>query len=100
MKDKLKKDAEFYLGWNQRKLDYFKKQHENIKELLKDPKNTQLKLFLKSDMIRTLHEIAYIKCFLLDPKDAEAREKIEKDLMNEIEELKSELKIQMNETEK
>lgn len=96
MKDKLRKDAEYYIGWNQRKFDYFKKQYENIK----DPKETQLKLAFKSDMIRTLHEIAYIKCFLLDPKDTEAREKIEKDLINEIEELKSELKIQMNEAEK
>lgn len=88
MIDKLKKDAEYYLGWNQRKFDYFKKQYEDIKEL-KDPKNLQLKGFLKSEMIRTLHEIAYIRCFLLDPKDVEAREKIEKDLMTE---LKLELK--------
>jgi hypothetical protein len=42
-------------------------------------------------MIRTLHEIAYIKCFLLEPKDTEAREKIEKDLINEVEELKLKL---------
>ena len=91
MIDKLKKDAEYYLGWNQRKFDYFKKQYEDIKEL-KDPKNLQLKGFLKSEMIRTLHEIAYIRCFLLDPKDVEAREKIEKDLITEIEELKLELK--------
>lgn len=80
MLDKLKKDAEYYLGWNQRKFDYFKEQYEK----LKDPKNLQLKGLLKSDMIRTLHEIAYIRCFLLDPKDVEAREKIEKDLMTDV----------------
>ena len=83
MLDKLKKDAEYYLGWNQRKFDYFKEQYEKIKDL-KDLKNLQLKGLLKSDMIRTLHEIAYIRCFLLDPKDVEAREKIEKDLMTEL----------------
>ena len=88
---KLKKDAEYYLGWNQRKFDYFKKQYEDIKEL-KDQRSMQLKYVFRSDMIRTLHEIAYIRCFLLDPKDAEAREKIEKDLIIEIEELKLELK--------
>ena len=33
MIDKLKKDAEYYLGWNQRKFDYFKKQYEDINEL-------------------------------------------------------------------
>ena len=91
MIDKLKKDAEFYLGWNQRKFDYFKKQYEDIKEL-KDQRSMQLKYVFRSDIIRTLHEIAYIRCFLLDPKDAEAREKIEKDLIIEIEELKLELK--------
>ena len=90
MLDELKKDAEYYLGWNQRKLNYFKEQYENIKEL-RDPKTMQLKYVFKSDMIRTLHEIAYIKCFLLDPKDTEAREKIEKDLINEVEELKLKL---------
>ena len=90
MLDELKKDAEYYLGWNQRKLNYFKEQYENIKEL-KDERTMQLKCVFKSDMIRTIHEIAYIKCFLLDPKDVEAREKIEKDLMNEVEELKSKL---------
>lgn len=52
----------------------------------------QLKYVFRSDMIRTLHEIAYIRCFLSDPKDVEAREKIEKDLITEIEELKLELK--------
>ena len=88
---KLKKDAEYYLGWNQRKFDYFKKQYEDIKEL-KDQRSMQLKYVFRSDMIRTLHEIAYIRCFLLDPKDVEAREKIEKDLITEIEELKLELK--------
>ena len=88
---KLKKDAEYYLGWNQRKFDYFKKQYEDIKEL-KDQRSMQLKYVFRSDMIRTLHEIAYIRCFLLDPKDVEAREKIEKDLIIEIEELKLELK--------
>lgn len=95
MLDKLKKDAKYYLGWNQRKFDYFKKQYENIK----DPKETQIKLLFKSEMIRTLHEIAYIRCFLLDPKDIEAREKIEKDLMIEIENLKLELKIQNSDKE-
>ena len=85
---KLKKDAEYYLGWNQRKFDYFKKQYEDIKEL-KDQRSMQLKYVFRSDMIRTLHEIAYIRCFLLDPKDVEAREKIEKDLITE---LKMELK--------
>lgn len=90
MIEKLKKDAEYYLGWNQRKLRYFKEQYENIKEL-RDERTMQLKLVFKSDMIRTLHEIAYIKCFLLDPKDIEAREKIEKDLINEVEELKLKL---------
>ena len=89
MLDELKKNAEFYLGWNQRKFDYFKKHYENIKEL-KDPKNLQLKLLFKANMVRTLHEIAYIRCFLLDTKNTEAREKIEKDLMTEIENLKLE----------
>ena len=88
---KLKKDAEYYLGWNQRKLNYFKEQYESIKEL-RDQRSMQLKYVFRSDMIRTLHEIAYIRCFLLDPKDVEAREKIEKDLITEIEELKLELK--------
>lgn len=87
MLDELKEDAEYYLGWNQRKLNYFKEQYENIKEL-RDAKSMQLKCVFKSDIIRTIHEIAYIKCFLLDPKDIEAREKIEKDLINEVKEFK------------
>ena len=91
MIEKLKEDAEYYLGFMQRKFKYFEEQYENIKEL-KDPRTMQLKYVFKADMIRTLHEIAYIKCFLLDPKDVETREKIEKDLMNEIKELKSKLK--------
>ena len=89
MLDKLKKDAEFYLDWNQRKLNYLKNEYENLKDF-KDPKNLQLKCFIKSEMRRTLHEIAYTRCFMLDSKNTEAREKIEKDLMTEIENLKLE----------
>ena len=47
MLDELKKDAEYYLGWNQRKLRYFKEQYENIKEL-KDERTMQLKCVFKS----------------------------------------------------
>ena len=92
MIEKLKEDAEYYLDWNHRKLNYFKEKYESIKEL-RDPKSMQLKYVFKSDVIRTLHEIAYIKCFLLEPKDVEAREKIENDLMNELEEIRKTMNL-------
>lgn len=91
MLDKLKEDAEYYLGWYQRKVIYFKEEYEKIKEL-RDQKSMQLKYIFKADIIRSMHEVAYIKCFLLDPKDIEARGKIEKDLMDEVKEFKLQMK--------
>lgn len=90
MNDKLREYATQDLDWNTRKLDYFKKEYEEIKDL-KDPKSLKLQYLFKSDILRTLREIAYIRCFLND--DSSKRDEIEDELYNTLEELRNTLKI-------
>lgn len=90
MNDKLREYATQDLDWNTRKLDYFKKEYDEIKDL-KDPKSLKLQYIIKIDMNRTVRQIAYIKCFLND--DPAKRDEIEVEMYNTLEELRNTFKI-------
>ena len=90
MNDKLNEYAIYDLGWHTRKLDYFKNEYEKVKDL-KDPKSLKLQYLFRCDILRTLREIAYIRCFLND--DSAKRDEIEDELYNTLEELRNTFKI-------